>query len=220
MKNPIDNFINKHYPEGNVTQYFGENPELYSKAVCVGGDCLQGHNGVDIVAPWGTPIFAIEGGKIVDVKDTATGYGKHIRILSGQHEWTYGHLSRIDVKVGQIVKDGGCVGLMGNTGFVVSGATPYWKYNPYAGTHVHIGMRIFKHYTGSGTWNITYPTGDRGNIKDWDNGYWGSIDWIKTWRQKKGDENLHIKGLQLTVIALSNQVIGLLQKLIKLKNNG
>jgi murein DD-endopeptidase MepM/ murein hydrolase activator NlpD len=47
-------------------------------------------------------------------------------------------LTRIDVFLGQQVEAGAQIGLMGNTGFIVSGLTPYWRYNPYAGTHLHL----------------------------------------------------------------------------------
>jgi hypothetical protein len=49
---------------------------------------------------------------------------------------------------------------MGNTGFVVSGNTPYWEVNPYAGTHVHFGLRLYKD----------------GQVQNYDNGFKGSIN--------------------------------------------
>lgn len=183
LHSPIANFDTRLHPLGDVTQYFGTNKELYSKSVCGIDGCLQGHNGWDIVAPHGSPIFAVMGGKVVEVKDNPNGYGRHIRILcdtyddtEGKHEWVYGHLSRIDVTQGQMVTRGAQVGLMGNTGFVVSGATPYWATNPYAGTHLHLGVRCFIPWDGTGTYSFSYGTGEKGNIKDYANGYFGSIN--------------------------------------------
>lgn len=180
---PIDNFDTRLHPLGDVTQYFGTNKELYSKAVCTVSGCLQGHNGWDIVAPHGTPIKAVMGGKVVEVKDNPNGYGKHVRLLCdtydgtpGKHEWVYGHLHRIDVVLGQTVARGTQIGLMGNTGFVVSGATPYWATNPYAGTHLHLGVRCFIPWDGTGTYNFSYPSGDKGTIKDYNNGYFGALN--------------------------------------------
>lgn len=215
----IKNFVPKYYPQGSVTQFFGENKELYSKSVCYGTSCLQGHNGWDIVAPWGTPILAVEAGKVVVAKESDTGFGKEIRIVSKTgREWTYGHMSSLNVVQGQDVNQGDEIGKMGNTGFVVSGATPYWKYNPYAGTHLHLGLRKVALKT-EGTTNILYPSGDKGIIENYENGFFGAVDptetltelgWIK-------EETEDIRPLQLTVISLANEVISLLRKLIAMR---
>lgn len=180
---PFKGFSPLPYPQGSVTQFFGENPNLY-KSMCFNGSCMcGGHNGWDCVATWGTPILAITDGVIIECNDSPTGYGKHVRILqddeAGVAEWTYGHLSRIDAVVGQSVASGEVIGLMGNTGFVVSGATPYWKYNPYAGTHVHITKRPLTKVIPGESWNMTY-VGDRHyNIADYNNGELGAVDPIE-----------------------------------------
>ena len=198
-QNPIKNMVWGNYPKGNVTQWFGENPELYQKAVIINGIPLHAHNGIDIVAPWGTPIYATTTQKIQDVKNDAGGYGKHIRSLDREYEWVYGHLSDIFVTAGQTVVAGTHIANMGNTGFVVSGATPYWKVNPYAGTHLHMGVR---------------KIGTMDAILDYNNGYFGAIDPFPLF--KKDYEEVIIP-LQLTVISLANQVVGLLTKLLALK---
>lgn len=195
MHVPIKGFKNALYPAGSVTQYFGENKELYSRVVCKddGGIqyCLQGHNGVDIVAPWGTPIYAVEDALVVTVKNSPEGYGKYIKTLNFDlgHEWTYGHLSRIDVAEGQSIKAGDQIGLMGNTGFVISGDTPYWKNNPYAGTHLHLGLRLVENKNESP--RTTYGNGIRAHVKDWRNGFYGAVDWITLlWKDDDNDMSL------------------------------
>lgn len=175
LHQPVKNFKPELYPNGDITQWFGENKELYSKSVCNEFGCLQGHNGIDIVRPWGEAIFCVCSGKVVEVKESPDGYGKHIRILGSGYEWTYGHLSNIWVSLGDEVKSGDIIGGMGNTGFVVSGATPYWKYNPFAGTHLHLQKREFTPNTFGLKWNISYPTGDKGTIENYDNGFFGSL---------------------------------------------
>lgn len=181
MTDPIKNFSPLSYPKGSVTQYFGENKALYTTVCAAPGVCLtQGHNGWDIVAAWGTPIFSVMGGKVVEVNDSPKGYGKDVRVLVDRGEgrlleWIYGHLSRIDVTLGQQIEEGHQIGLMGNTGFVVSGATPYWKYNPYAGTHLHLGVRELEKWV-SGNWTIMYPSGDKALIDNYTNGFLGSVD--------------------------------------------
>ena len=140
---------------------------------------LAGHNGVDLVRPHGEHMFAVEDGTICAVKEDPGGYGKHIRLVSKETEngynrdWVYGHMSFIGVKDGQEVKAGQFVGTMGNTGFVVSGNTPYWENNPYAGTHVHFGVRLIKRSKGGFTYS---GLPDTWSAVNYDNGYKGRID--------------------------------------------
>lgn len=159
MKTPIKNCKWAKYPLGDVTQWIGENVPLY-KGLGIGLN--NGHNGIDLVRPWGEHMYAVEKGKVSDVKQDAGGYGKHVRIRSadGKREWTYGHCSGIYVTKGQEVAEGQFIATMGNTGFVVSGNTPYWKVNPYAGTHVHFGLRLYKN----------------GKVQNYDNGSLGAVD--------------------------------------------
>lgn len=220
MKCVIDNFKNSYYPEGSVTQYFAENYKLYHDySLQIQPDDpfpLKGHNGIDIVAPWGSPIYCFRTGKIVEVKESETGYGKYVRVLTDaldgiSEEWIYAHLSRIDVKLGQRIEKDSVLGLMGNTGFVVSGPTPYWKHNPYAGTHVHIGKRIIKIFKqGDKTWNISYPTGDKSTILNYDNGFKGAVDIAHELNTIEEE----IKQVQLTLRSALNNLVVLYQALI------
>jgi murein DD-endopeptidase MepM/ murein hydrolase activator NlpD len=208
MKSPIKDFKNKYYPEGSVTQYFGENPKLYMERMG-----MIGHNGIDIVAEWGTPIFAVEGGLVVDVKDTPEGYGKHLRILCDNgNEWTYGHASQNLVKVGDKVEEGQQIQLMGNTGFVVSGATPFWKFNPYAGTHLHLGLRKFIYDRKGWAYNSNTPAI---TILNYENGYKGSIDFkdlLSTAEPIDTPQGDIIK-IQKTFIDILKLYIGILKRL-------
>lgn len=78
------------------------------------------HNGVDIANAVGTEVKASDGGIIKKVETSTRGYGNAIRIVHAinQKRWTtvYAHLSKINVKVGQFVKQGDVIGLMGSTG--------------------------------------------------------------------------------------------------------
>ena len=161
------------YPLGDITQFFGENPTLYKQLD------LRGHNGIDIVRPHGEHIFACEAGIVAKVKDTPDGYGKHVRILSpvtarGEYrDWAYAHLSYIHVQEGEEVKEGQYIGNMGNTGFVVSGNTPFWGHNPYAGTHLHLGVRdVQKSSTG---WKYS-DDAPRVRTMNYNNGFKGRYD--------------------------------------------
>lgn len=77
------------------------------------------HNGVDIANAVGTKVIASDGG-MVERARSAGALGKHVRIVHAinQKRWTtvYGHLSEINVKEGQFVKQGDVIGKMGSTG--------------------------------------------------------------------------------------------------------
>jgi murein DD-endopeptidase MepM/ murein hydrolase activator NlpD len=75
------------------------------------------HAGMDFTAPSGTPIYATGNGKVARADNRAKGYGNHVRIDHGYGYVTlYAHMSKILVKLGQDVKRGDIIGLVGNTG--------------------------------------------------------------------------------------------------------
>ena len=206
IHSPIKNLKLEKFPTGSVTQWFGENPALYRAWG------LAFHNGIDIVAPHGTPMYAVEDARVVAVKLDPKGFGKYIRLRSlklhdgAYREWTYGHCSTIREVEGAIVKAGDHIANMGNTGFVVSGATPYWKVNPYAGTHLHLGLRYLvpdeDGWSHSGD-NIKYQ------VEDYNNGVKGAVDPRKLFDNIP--ETVDIRRTQmLTIVSLLNTLIRLL----------
>jgi len=75
------------------------------------------HDGIDIAAPIGTPVYAPADGKVILAKDDKNKFGKHIKISHGDtYETMYSHLSELKVKEGQIIKKGDVIGAIGNTG--------------------------------------------------------------------------------------------------------
>ncbi len=75
------------------------------------------HYGVDFSAPRGTPIYATGDGVVKKVKTNYGGYGKEILIDHGYGYVTrYAHMSEFNVKRGQKVKRGECIGYVGSTG--------------------------------------------------------------------------------------------------------
>lgn len=166
ISKPFEGFVALDYPKGSVSQWFAENPELYAQAV----PGLKGHNGHDYVAKHGTPLLAVEDAKVYDINPSKGGYGMYVRLWATDkknkeiREWTYGHLSEIKCKAGDKVKAGDCIGLMGNTGFVISDSNGngFWHFNPYAGTHLHLGLRKY---------NL------KGEIQNYPGDYLGSIDY-------------------------------------------
>lgn len=80
------------------------------------GGFSEFHRGVDYAVPQGTPIRAIADGKVI-VAEYHYSWGNHVQILhtNGQSS-NYAHQSRMNVHVGQTVKQGDIIGYVGSTG--------------------------------------------------------------------------------------------------------
>lgn len=75
------------------------------------------HTGMDFSANIGTEIYATGDGVVERADDLAQGYGNHVVINHGYgYETLYGHMSKIIAKVGQHVKRGDVIGLVGSSG--------------------------------------------------------------------------------------------------------
>jgi len=78
---------------------------------------LRMHTGVDFTAPLGTPIYATGDGNVVKVENNRSGYGLLVVIDHGYGYHTYyAHMSKANVRLGQKIKRGEIVGLVGNSG--------------------------------------------------------------------------------------------------------
>lgn len=76
------------------------------------------HTGADLTAPIGTPIKPIMVGTVRAVNQDLLGYGNHIIITHEEgFESLYGHLSKINVTLGQKVDLNTIIGESGSTGF-------------------------------------------------------------------------------------------------------
>jgi len=107
---------------GEITSGFGGRMDPFS------GEGVR-HSGIDISAPYGSPVEATADG-IVLVAEPDAGYGREIVIDHGNGFSTmYGHLSQIKVVVGQEVKRGQIIGAIGMTGKAT-------------GPHLHYEVRI------------------------------------------------------------------------------
>ncbi|MDY6877758.1 MAG: LysM peptidoglycan-binding domain-containing protein [Chloroflexota bacterium] len=105
---------------GPISAYFGSH-RSYN-----GGPYTSYHSGVDFRAPSGTPVYASAAGTVVLAEPMAL-WGNAIVI---DHGWSvltgYGHLSTIEVQVGQQVAPGDLIGKVGNTG-LSTGAHLHWE---------------------------------------------------------------------------------------------
>jgi len=83
------------------------------------------HDGIDIAAPLGTPIIAPAGGRVIEVT-REEGYGNLVAIDHGYGIITrYAHCSKVLVRVGQRVRRGEEIALVGNTGLSTSSHLHY-----------------------------------------------------------------------------------------------
>jgi len=107
---------------GPITCGFGERMDPFSGEGAF-------HTGVDIGAQYGDPVHAAADGVIINAEEHV-GYGRLVVVDHGfgVTSW-YGHLSSLNVVVGQQVKRGEVIGYVG-----VSGRT--------TGPHVHYEVRI------------------------------------------------------------------------------
>jgi murein DD-endopeptidase MepM/ murein hydrolase activator NlpD len=94
-----------------------------------GGRGYEYHEGQDIDAAYGTPVQVAATGRVI-IAGWQRGYGNVVYVDHGSGLSTrYGHLSEIDVSVGQSVTRGQTIGLVGSTG-------------RSTGPHLHYEVRI------------------------------------------------------------------------------
>ena len=83
---------------------------------CYGSRSGAKHNGVDIAAPIGTPIYAPDDGVVLDA-GPASGFGLAVYIQHGDGTITvYGHINEYFVNAGQVVTAGQQIAEVGNRG--------------------------------------------------------------------------------------------------------
>lgn len=95
----------------------------------------RGHKGVDIAAPYGTPIYAAESGTVIETGDGWNGgYGNCVRVQHDDGNVTvYAHQSSIAVSYGDYVVKGQLLGYVGSTG-------------DSTGNHLHFEVRSYGTY--------------------------------------------------------------------------
>jgi len=87
------------------------------------------HNGVDLAAPRGTPVYATADGMVEMAKYWGS-YGNYVQIgHGGDLETRYAHLSSYTVSDGQQVRKGDLIGYIGSTG-------------RSTGPHLHYEVRV------------------------------------------------------------------------------
>ncbi|WP_217165990.1 M23 family metallopeptidase [Streptomyces sp. AC512_CC834] len=103
-----------------------------------GGMWAHKHSGQDFAVPVGTNVVAAHGGTVVKAGGNGAGdgpaYGNAIVVKHGNGTYSqYAHLSKINVKIGQVVKTGQSIAKSGNTG-------------NSSGPHLHFEIRTTPNY--------------------------------------------------------------------------
>jgi murein DD-endopeptidase MepM/ murein hydrolase activator NlpD len=102
-------FLASPMPYSRRTSGFGmrEHPILQT---------MRAHTGVDYAAPVGTPVISVADGVVAE-SSFQGGYGNMVVIQHNAHQSTaYAHLSRMNVRKGQTIKQGDIVGAVGASG--------------------------------------------------------------------------------------------------------
>ena len=110
IKNGFPTCFIKPVQETRISSSFG------SQRI-INGVPQRPHSGVDLAAPEGEPVKASADGVVILAHDDLFYTGGTVLIEHGHGVQTgYSHLSRVDVKTGDKVKQGGIIGLVGMTG--------------------------------------------------------------------------------------------------------
>ncbi len=108
--------------EGPLTSGFG--PRMHP----IAGEVRQ-HNGIDIGAPYGAPVWAAASGRVLRA-GTMGGYGLTVVIDHGDGLSTlYAHQSSLSVAEGDFVQQGAVIGKVGSSGYST-------------GPHLHFEVRV------------------------------------------------------------------------------
>ncbi len=130
-------FIFTHWPTERVsiTQPFNVNPQNYDRP-------LTGHDGLDIVAPFQSQVFAVASGTVYKVRDVSEnhvyGTAVYLRHQDG-YRTAYAHLKERSVKVGDVVQGGQLIGRADSTGNVIPKPTAA---QPHLGSHLHLSLYL------------------------------------------------------------------------------
>ena len=131
-RNGIGKTVNAYFLSGFIRPVKGGRiTSVYGSQRILNGVPKNPHNGLDIAAPKGTPVFATTDGIVRLTGNNFYYNGNFVLLDHGQGlSSIYLHLSKISVKEGEIVKKGQKIGEIGTTG-------------RSTGPHLHWGVNWF-----------------------------------------------------------------------------
>lgn len=96
------------------------------------------HNGIDMAALKGTPVYAVANGVVHDAVRSDKGYGNCIVLAHGtKFKTRYAHLHTLGVAKGQIVKKGQKIGTVGVSGLVLG------RWGKESASHLHFEVMVY-----------------------------------------------------------------------------
>jgi len=127
-----------------VLQGWGAHPAYHGKFT-YNGVPLKGHPGLDLAAPPGAPILAVDQGRVSEIGRDAFGLGLYVKI---EHRWgesLYAQLGQVLVESGKSVERGERI---------AAASLP-----PQKGViHLHFAIRIFPYHRFDGWGGFSDPT--------------------------------------------------------------
>ena len=108
--------------KGTITSRYGVREQIFDNV-------NPYHTGIDIANKNNTEILSATEGVVVKTEKMNKYYGNNIEIEKNGVKFKYAHLNKIQVKEGDIVKQGEIIGLMGSTGMST-------------GPHLHFEIKI------------------------------------------------------------------------------
>lgn len=128
-----------------ITSCYGPRDPINTPA----GTTSNFHDGIDLAAEAGTPIYAWKEGVVVASENAYHGYGNYVVVKhstsTGNVYTLYAHMSRRMAKVGDVVKVGDQLGTVGSTGYST-------------GAHLHFELRVGGNIWQQSTAVDPYPT--------------------------------------------------------------
>ncbi len=125
-----DTYVVEDYGHLGTGRFMWPVPNFYKVSSSFGPRGRRHHDGIDIPAPKGTPIVAVDSGVVIYSDNGIRGYGNMIVLSHGDDVFTvYAHNTKNKVDKGEKVKKGETIALVGNTG-------------RSTGPHLHFEIRV------------------------------------------------------------------------------
>lgn len=125
-----DTYVIENYEGLGTGRFLWPVPHYYKVSSSFGPRGRKHHDGIDIPAPRGTPIVAVDSGMVIYADNGIRGYGNMVVIAHGDDVFTvYAHNRDNKVEKGDKVDRGDVIAEVGNTG-------------RSTGPHLHFEIRV------------------------------------------------------------------------------